>query len=91
MRSCTIVMDMDGPLSQKREPDTEWTPEDYGTGIPVPGAREAMLLLHQSGYKLIIHTARPGEFREVTEQWLRTNGFVYDQLVMDKPLGDAQI
>ncbi|MBD3387777.1 MAG: hypothetical protein GF416_01900 [Candidatus Altiarchaeales archaeon] len=36
-------------------------------------------------YRIILHTARGEENREVTEKWLRLHGIPYDELVMDKP------
>jgi len=42
---------------------------------------------HGEGHIITFFTARTEEHREVTEQWLESNGFQYHGLLMGKPRG----
>ncbi|QIG65775.1 polynucleotide kinase [Ochrobactrum phage vB_OspM_OC] len=44
-------------------------------------------MLYDSGDKIIMFTARPEDFREVSERWLEKNGIKYHDMIM-RPLGD---
>ena len=50
-----------------------------------PNALEIINKWYEEGHVITFFTAREGKDREVTENWLKTNGFNYHGLVMDKP------
>jgi hypothetical protein len=54
--------------------------EEFGTVIP--GAREALQQLRDTGYKIIIHTARPSDeaHREQLAQYLQQHGIPFDEI-----------
>ena len=52
---------------------------------------EALKLLKKNNNIIILWTARGWEQYRVTKEWLDKHGFVYDQLVMGKPIVDLMI
>lgn len=84
-----IAVDIDGVLAEKL--DNGNYPEDYMNKRPLPMARESLEYLKNKGHTIILFTARHEEDREITEQWLRDHGFVYDELIMGKPYFDVLI
>lgn len=54
----------------------------FGTGEPVPGARDALANFRAAGHSLHVVTARwaTSRVRELTKRWLAENGLVYDTL-----------
>ena len=57
----------------------------YPTAKLVPSALEIINKWYEEGHVITFFTAREGKDREVTETWLKENGFKYHGLVMDKP------
>lgn len=55
----------------------------------VPGMQDMLRAIYQADSKLIFVTSREEAHRDITERWLRINGFgwVYDALVM-RPIGN---
>jgi phosphoglycolate phosphatase-like HAD superfamily hydrolase len=52
---------------------------------PIEGARVLAQLLHRSGLKILILTARPSKAMDDTRAWLKENGIPYDDLWMAGP------
>jgi hypothetical protein len=50
-----------------------------------PNALEVINKWYNEGHIITFFTAREAKDREVTELWLKENGFLYHGLVMDKP------
>jgi hypothetical protein len=57
----------------------------YPTAQVFPNAKEIINKWYIEGHVITFFTAREGKDREVTEDWLKKNGFNYHGLVMDKP------
>ena len=57
----------------------------YATAKCFPEALKIINKWYQSGNIITFFTARESKDREVTEKWLKENGFNYHGLVMDKP------
>ena len=57
----------------------------YPTVKLFPSALEIINKWYDEGHVITFFTAREGKDREVTETWLKENGFKYHGLVMDKP------
>lgn len=81
-----ISIDLDGVLAQG---ESNWP--NYLYCVPVKGAVNALRELRRLGIWIIIHTARCTEDRIVTAEWLNWHGFVYDELVMGKPVADIYL
>lgn len=81
----TAVIDIDGVICEER-PTFE-----RSLAEPIAGARYDIGRLADSGYRIILHTARSWSEYEMTEQWLADNGIYYDALVMGKPVADIVV
>jgi hydroxymethylpyrimidine pyrophosphatase-like HAD family hydrolase len=80
-----IFVDMDGTLC------TEERTFERPLATALPGAREALQRFHDAGHTIVIWTARGWEQYRVTKHWLDTNGFVYHQIMMGKPIASVFI
>lgn len=64
-------------------------PKKLGKAIskatPVPGAKEWVNSLIAQGHFVCVFTPLPEKFRRAVSSWLKTSGFSYTSLVMDKP------
>jgi hypothetical protein len=58
-----IAMDFDGTI------------RDWGTSKPLPGVKDAINLLREHGFKVLIHSANTVKF---IEQWMNDNDIRYD-------------
>jgi hypothetical protein len=75
----TICVDIDQTICRSSGPDT------YLTADPMPGAKEALTRLRESGWVIVLFTGRHFNHWQVTVEWLQRHGFTYDQLVFGKP------
>jgi uncharacterized HAD superfamily protein len=57
----------------------------YSTANPYKNSRETLNKWYDEGNIITFFTARESKDREVTEKWLKDNGFKYHGLIMDKP------
>ncbi len=57
----------------------------FATAKHFPDALETINNWHEGGNYICFFTARVEEHREVTEKWLKDNGFKFHQLLMNKP------
>ncbi len=57
----------------------------YPTAKVFDGAVEFVNELYAKGHRITFFTARENKDKEVTETWLRSHGFIYHQIIMDKP------
>ena len=94
-RDCpkTIIVDFDGTLCKFAFPDV---------GEYEPGAREALWILKNRGYKIVIHSVRTATYWgmepqaghiKVIETFLKDNSIPYDEILLscDKPIAAAYI
>jgi len=82
----TVICDIDGVLAY---PVDDY--RKYGVAQPNLTMRDVLRRLHKQGDRIILHTARWKEDRQVTEEWLSKHGFPYTEIVFEKPLGDLYI
>lgn len=92
----SIVFDLDDTICFPNHHEKD-TYRKYGLALPNPEVIESIYKLKQLGYNIIIHSARRmlthnGDIDKIlndvlciTEDWLRDNGVVYDELIFGKP------
>jgi uncharacterized HAD superfamily protein len=82
MKEFILLIDIDGTVCEDIKNEDSHL---YSSAKPLPGAIEKCNQWYESGAQLHFFTARESKDREVTELWLRREGFKYHSLVMDKP------
>tara|TARA_B110000196_G_scaffold239903_1_gene208344 strand:- start:56 stop:472 length:417 start_codon:yes stop_codon:yes gene_type:complete len=78
------LIDIDGTVCDDI-PNEE--PERMVTANLYPDALDTLNNWHGQGHYITFFTSRLEEHREVTEVWLKENGFKYHGLLMGKPRG----
>ena len=78
------LIDIDGTICDDI-PNEE--PERMVTAKLYPDALETLNKWHKEGHYITFFTSREEQHREVTEVWLKENGFKYHGLLMEKPRG----
>ena len=78
------MIDIDGTICDDI-PNEE--PERMATAELFDDALETINKWFEEGHIITFFTSRVEEHREVTEQWLKNNGFNYHGLLMGKPRG----
>ena len=78
------MIDIDGTICDDI-PNEE--PERMATAELFDEALETINTWFEEGHIITFFTSRVEEHREVTEQWLKNNGFNYHGLLMGKPRG----
>ena len=93
-----ICIDLDGTICDFRKPG-----ETYADVRPLPGAKEFIRSLHDSGHTIIINTARNMQSQGhnigkvmknvglITLEWLEKNEIIYDEIFFGKPNADITI
>lgn len=82
IKNKVLAIDIDGTLC------TEEKTFERPLAKPIEKAKEALAILSKNGNTIILWTARGWEQYKVTKDWLDKNGFLYDQLLMGKPIVD---
>jgi len=80
-----VIIDMDGTICE------ELSRFDRPLARPVPNAIEVINKLYDSGWFIIIYTARDWSEYKMTEYWLKSNGIRYHLLLCGKPIYDIWI
>ena len=78
------LIDIDGTVCDDI-PNEE--PERMATANLYPDALATLNNWYEQGHNITFFTSRVEEHREVTEVWLKENGFKYHGLLMGKPRG----
>lgn len=78
------LIDIDGTICDDI-PNEE--PERMITAKLYPDALTTLNNWYDSGHYITFFTSRLEKHREVTEKWLKKNGFKYHGLLMEKPRG----
>lgn len=78
------LIDIDGTVCDDI-PNEE--PERMATAALYPDALETLNKWFNEGHQITFFTSRTEDHREVTEKWLKENGFNYHGLLMGKPRG----
>ena len=82
MKQLIFLIDIDGTVCDDIKNEDSHL---YSLAKSLPGAVEKCNHWYESGAQIHFFTARESKDREVTELWLRSEGFLYHSLVMDKP------
>lgn len=77
-----FLIDIDGTVCEDIKNEDSHL---YPTAKVFPEAREQINKWYDRGDVITFFTAREEKDRDVTEKWLKDNGFRYHGLVMDKP------
>jgi hypothetical protein len=75
-----FLIDIDGTICDDIKNEES---ELYPSAKVFPNSREVINKWYQEGNIITFFTAREAKDREVTEKWLKENGFLYHGLVMD--------
>ena len=78
------LIDIDGTICDDI-PNEE--PERMATATLYPDALKTLSRWYDEGHQITFFSSRLEEHREVTEAWLKDNGFKYHGLLMGKPRG----
>ena len=78
------LIDIDGTITED-VPNEE--PERMGTCLPFVDALETCNRWHEEGHMICFFTSRLEEHRNVTEEWLKNNGFKWHSCLFGKPRG----
>ena len=78
------LIDIDGTICDDI-PNEE--PERMATAKLYPDALETLNNWYDEGHVITFFTSRTEDHREVTEKWLKDNGFKWHGLLMGKPRG----
>ncbi len=78
------LIDIDGTITED-VPNEE--PERMRTCKAYPDALKTLNKWYDQGHRICFFTSRTEEHREITEDWLKRNGFKYHSLLMGKPRG----
>ena len=78
------LIDIDGTICDDI-PNEE--PERMSTAKLYPDALVTLNKWHDDGHVICFFTSRTEDHRQVTEKWLKNNGFKYHSLLMGKPRG----
>lgn len=78
------LIDIDGTICDDIPNEEPWRMKDAQV---YPDALERLNMWFDEGHIITFFTSRTEEHREVTTEWLNTNGFKYHGLLMNKPRG----
>ena len=85
IKTKVIMIDIDGTIC------TEERAFERPLAKPLVGSVEAVIIFKKNGHTVIFNTARGWEQYKITKKWLDDNGFLYDQIIMGKPIVDIFI
>ena len=77
-----ILIDIDGAVSEVIPPQES---HRFQNAKVIAGSLQSINSLYDAGNTITFVTIRPENFKEVTEIWLKSNGFKYHALIMNKP------
>ncbi len=80
LKGKTIAIDIDGTICE------ELRTFERPLAKPLKGAAEAVSHLKNNQNTIIFWTGRGWEQFQITKHWLDNHAFVYDQLLMGKPI-----
>lgn len=81
----TYAIDFDGVIHDYKHPKP-----GMKMGLPMPGAAEALALLHGRGHTVIIHSVRGNE-RDVIRKWMEYYMIPFDSITNVKPQADFYV
>ncbi len=84
MTKKNILIDIDGTVSEDIPNEESYR---FSKAFVLDNSIISVNKLYDNGNNITFFTARREKDREVTEKWLKSNGFKYHQLLMNKPRG----
>lgn len=75
----TYIFDLDGVILQN---GSQFISPKWGETEVLPTVKEKLQGLKEAGHHIVIMTSRPQKYRALTEQQLKREGIVYDQLML---------
>lgn len=78
------LIDIDGTITEDVPNEEPWRME---TCLPYSGSVEMINEWYNKGHIITFFTSRTESHREVTETWLKVHGYMYHNLLMNKPRG----
>lgn len=85
-RTRTFIVDLDGTIFRQGDRWPGIKIEDPRAAL-LPGVKDKLAEWHMRGDFVMVVTARPEAYREMTEGQLRVAGLMYHKLVMGLPTG----
>ncbi len=85
MNSKVACIDIDGVICRISDDG------DYDKCELMPGVCEALWVMKEKGWTIILHTGRHILKMEVTKNWLSRNEVPYDHIQFGKPVADIYI
>lgn len=77
-----LLIDIDGTVCEDIKNEDSHL---YSSAKPFNDAKVILNRWYDEGHHITFFTARETKDRDVTEEWLNSNGFKYHGLIMDKP------
>jgi ribonucleotide monophosphatase NagD (HAD superfamily) len=81
-----VVFDIDGVIFENLD---EYKRNTWGA--PIPGAADFLALLRDTGFRVVLFTARDKQERPALRAKLKEEGIPYDELQMNKPIAIAYV
>ena len=82
MKKTIWLIDIDGTVCEDIPNEESFR---FITAQPLPGSLEKVKELYARGDRVTFFTSRTSEHAEVTEAWLKTNGFPFESVCYNKP------
>ncbi len=82
MKRTIWLIDIDGTICEDIPNEESFK---FITAKPLPGSLEKVKELYERGDRVTFFTSRTSEHAEVTEAWLKTNGFPFESVCYNKP------
>ncbi|MFH1316654.1 MAG: phosphoheptose isomerase [Candidatus Woesearchaeota archaeon] len=79
-----FIIDIDGVISEDI-PNEE--PERMKTAFVITGSLEQVNRWYDKGHMITFFTSRTEDLREITEDWIKSRGFKYHNIIFNKPRG----
>lgn len=86
-KKLTIAIDVDGTVADCSGVDFSKVgknPRELLKAKPIKGAREAVKKLYRQGHKIVFYSSRDHGSKAMTRRWLRTHGFPFHHIEMEK-------
>lgn len=75
----TYIFDLDGVILEN---GSQFISPKWGETKTLPGVKEKMQRLKDSGHYIVIMTSRPEKYRQLTKDQLEREEIIYDQLIL---------
>ena len=86
-KKLTIAIDVDGTVADCSKVNfnlVDKDPNELMKAKPLKGALKGVKKLYQKGHTIVFYSSRENASKEVTERWLKKNGFPFHHIITDK-------